>query len=60
MNGTIGEYTFELDSELSRIEVFKAGDGSEPGWYIVVGRNIDEKAFHYEIMDWYAKTPGNN
>tara|TARA_R110002020_G_scaffold183402_3_gene379735 strand:+ start:942 stop:1124 length:183 start_codon:yes stop_codon:yes gene_type:complete len=59
MNGKIGDYTFALDSELSRIEVFKKGDGPEPGWYIVVGRDIDEKAFHYEIMDWYSKTPEN-
>ena len=57
MNGTIGEYTFELDSSLSRIEVCKKGDGPEPGRIIAVGRDIDEKAFHYEIMDWYSKIP---
>ena len=55
MNGKIGEFTFELDSELSRIAVYQKGDGSEPAWYIPVGRNIDEKTFHYEIMDWYSK-----
>jgi len=55
MSGKIGEYTFELDSELSRIDVYKQGDGTEPSWYISVGRDLDEKAFHYEIMDWYAK-----
>jgi len=55
MNGKIGEFTFELDSELSRIAVYKSGDGTEPAWYITVGRDIDEKTFHYEIMDWYSK-----
>ena len=55
MNGKIGEFTFELDSELSRIAVYQNGEGSEPAWYIPVGRDIDEKTFHYEIMDWYAK-----
>ena len=52
MNGKIGEFTFELDSELSRIAVYQNGDGTEPAWYITVGRDIDEKTFHYEIMDW--------
>ncbi len=55
MNGKIGEFTFELDSELSRIAVYQNGDGTEPAWYISVGRDIDEKTFHYEIMDWYSK-----
>jgi len=55
MNGKIGEFTFELDSELSRIAVYQNGDGTEPAWYITVGRDIDEKTFHYEIMDWYSK-----
>jgi len=55
MNGKIGEYTFELDSTLSRIDVYQQGEGSEPAWYIPVGRDIDEKTFHYEIMDWYSK-----
>jgi|TARA_R100000805_G_C3507753_1_gene35206 hypothetical protein len=55
MNGKIGEFTFELDSELSRIAVYQNGEGSEPAWYIPVGRDIDEKTFHYEIMDWYSK-----
>jgi len=55
MNGKIGEYTFELDNELSRIDVYQQGEVSEPAWYIPVGRDIDEKTFHYEIMDWYSK-----
>ena len=55
MTGKIGEYTFELDSELSRIDVYQQGDGTEPSWDITVGRDIDEKTFHYEIMDWYSK-----
>jgi len=55
MNGKIGEYTFELDSTLSRIDVYQQGESSEPAWYIPVGRDIDEKTFHYEIMDWYSK-----
>jgi hypothetical protein len=59
MNGKIGEYTFELDVELSRVDVYKQGDGVDPSWYIAVGRNIDEKTFHYEIMDWYSKKTQN-
>jgi len=55
MNGKIAEYTFELDSDLSRIDVYKQGEGTDPSWYITVGRDIDEKSFHYEIMDWYSK-----
>ena len=55
MNGKIAEYTFELDSDLSRIDVYKQGEGTEPSWYITVGQDIDEKSFHYEIMDWYSK-----
>tara|TARA_R110002033_G_scaffold52300_1_gene99560 strand:+ start:895 stop:1077 length:183 start_codon:yes stop_codon:yes gene_type:complete len=55
MTGKIGEYTFELDSELGRIDVYQKGDAVEPGWHIAVGRNVDEKTFHYEIMDWYVK-----
>jgi len=55
MTGKIGEYTFELDSELGRIDVYQKGDAVEPGWHIAVGHNVDEKTFHYEIMDWYVK-----
>ena len=55
MSGKIAEYTFELDSDLSRIDVYKQGEGTEPSWYITVGQDIDEKSFHYEIMDWYSK-----
>ena len=55
MTGKIGEHTFELDSELNRINVFTRGEGIEPGWYIPVSSDVDEKTFHYEIMDWYAK-----
>ena len=55
MTGKIGEYTFELDSELNRIDVYQKGDAVEPGWHITVSPDVDEKTFHYEIMDWYAK-----
>ena len=59
MNGKIGEFTFQLDSELSRISVYQQGEGSDPAWYISVGKDIDEKTFHYEIMDWYSKKVEN-
>ena len=55
MHGKIGEYTFELDDQLNRIDVFKKGDGVVPGWHIPVSTDVDEKTFHYEIMDWYVK-----
>jgi hypothetical protein len=55
MHGKIGEYTFELDDQLNRIDVFKDGEGIDPGWHIPVSVDVDEKTFHYEIMDWYVK-----
>ena len=55
MHGKIGEYTFELDSELNRIDVYQKGDVVDPGWHIPVSADVDEKTFHYEIMDWYVK-----
>ena len=55
MHGNIGEYTFELNDQLNRIDVYKKGEGTEPGWHITVSSDIDEKTFHYEIMDWYTK-----
>jgi len=55
MNGKIGEYTFELDDQLNRINVYRKGEGMEPEWYIPTVTNLDEKTFHYEIMDWYVK-----
>ena len=55
MNGKIGEYTFELDTALSRIDVYQPGEGSEPSWYIPVGRDIDEKTFHDLIMESIQK-----
>ena len=55
MRGEIGEYTFELDSELNRIDVYQKGDAVDPAWHIPVSPDVDEKTFHYEIMDWYAK-----
>ena len=55
MHGKIGEYTFELDDQLNRINVYKQGEGIEPDWHIAVGPNVNEKTFHYEIMDWYVK-----
>ena len=55
MHGEIGEYIFELDKQLNRIDVFQKGDAVDPGWHITTVTNLDEKTFHYEIMDWYVK-----
>ena len=55
MRGEIGEYTFELDIELNRIDVYQKGDAVDPAWHIPVSTDVDEKTFHYEIMDWYVK-----
>jgi hypothetical protein len=53
-SGKINKYRFEHDSETDRIMVYEEGAGVEPVTLIPVSTNISEKAFHYEIMSWYA------
>ena len=53
-NGKINKYRFEHDSETSRIMIYEEGAGVEPVALIHVSSNLSEKAFHYEIMSWYA------
>jgi len=56
--GKIDKYTFELETETNRILVYEEGQGIEPVSLINVKPNISEKAFHYEIMDWYSSNIG--
>lgn len=55
-NGKINKYRFEHDSETSRIMIYEEGAGVEPVALIHVSSNLSEKAFHYEIMSWYAES----
>lgn len=51
-NKKIDNYSFELETETSRIMVYQEGQGVEPVAYINVKPNISEKEFDYEIMWW--------
>jgi len=50
----VGIYSFEYDSESSKIFVFEESGGVDPVHLINVEGNLTEKDFHYEIMSWYA------
>lgn len=51
----IGVYSFEYDSDASKILVFEEGKGVDPIYLISVKPDLTEKAFHYEIMDFVSK-----
>ena len=51
---SISKYRFEYEGETSRIMIYEEGAGVEPVALIHVSSNLSEKAFHYEIMSWYA------
>jgi hypothetical protein len=51
----VGAYSFEYDSESSKIFVFEESKGVDPIHLIDVVGNLTEKAFHYEIMDFISK-----
>jgi hypothetical protein len=51
----IDTYSFEYDSESSKILVYEEGKGLDPVHLIAVKPNLTEKEFHYEIMDFVAK-----
>ena len=55
MESNIGDFIFELNEDINKICVYNKDRAGEPEWYISVDSNIDEKKFHYEIMDWYSK-----
>jgi hypothetical protein len=55
MEGNIGDFIFELNEDINKICVYNKDRTGEPEWYISIDSNIDEKKFHYEIMDWYSK-----
>ena len=54
-NKKIDNYSFELETETSRIMVYQEGQGVEPVAYINVKPNISEKEFDYEIMWWTSQ-----
>ena len=56
MEGQIGKYIFRHDPVVNKINIFEKPAGVEPEWYIEVSEDLTEKDFHYEIMDWYAKS----
>lgn len=51
----IGSYSFEYESESSKILVYEEGKGLDPIRLISVKPNLSEKEFHYEIMDFFSK-----
>lgn len=51
----IGSFEFVFDESTARIVVYRAGDPT-PLRYISVSKDLSEKDFHYEIMDFAAKT----
>lgn len=51
LEGQIGNNWFVYDKDSNKITVFQKGD-VDPVAYISVSENLDEKNFHYEIMDW--------
>ena len=55
MESNIGDFIFELNVDINKICVYNKSRVGEPEWYISVDSNIDEKIFHYEIMDLYSK-----
>lgn len=56
-SGKIGKFLFEHDTDTNRISVYIEGQGVEPVSYINVSPTLNEKDFHYEIMDFVTKRP---
>ena len=50
----IGSFEFVFEQSTARIVVYRDGDTS-PVRYIAVSKDLSEKDFHYEIMDFAAK-----
>jgi len=50
----IGKFEFVFEVETARIIVYRTGDAT-PIRYINVRKELSEKDFHYEIMDFAAK-----
>lgn len=51
----INKYSFEHDPETNRIMIYKEGSGTEPIAFIGTEKNLSEKDFHYDIMEWFSK-----
>ena len=58
MRGKIDNFDFVLEEETNRIFVYQQNNDTPVG-YISVNANISEKDFHYEIMDFVAKSKNN-
>lgn len=58
MRGKIDNFDFVLEEETNRIFVYQQNTDTPVG-YINVNDNISEKDFHYEIMDFVAKSKNN-
>lgn len=52
---TIGKYRFKLDVQMNKIEVYCQSKGVEPIALIPVKPKLQEKDFHYEIMQWASE-----
>ena len=50
----IGKFEFVFEAATARITVYRSGD-TTPIRHISVSRDLTEKDFHYEIMDFAAK-----
>ena len=50
----IGNFEFVFDKATARIIVYRSGDAA-PVRHISVSKDLSEKDFHYEIMDFASK-----
>lgn len=50
----IGKFEFVFEAATARITVYRSGD-TTPVRHICVDKDLSEKDFHYEIMDFAAK-----
>ena len=50
----IGKFEFVFEATTARIIVYRSGDPA-PVRHICVSKDLSEKDFHYEIMDFASK-----
>jgi len=50
----IGKFEFIFEAATARIVVYRSGD-TTPVRHINVSKDLSEKDFHYEIMDFASK-----
>jgi hypothetical protein len=51
----ISNFMFTYCEGEEDIKIYKSGDSSPLCYISNVSTSLDEKDFHYEIMDWYGK-----